>query len=188
MVNMSPSWGPEELRDIESVRYWEDMNKKFPGNDEILKKAMDGIKQIGRDNARTPVQWSGTEANAGFTTGKPWIRVHDRYPEINVESQVKDNSSILSFWKQMLKLRKEHADLLCHGRFELYDFDNLETLTFFKHGERDSVLVTLNFTDMDQPIVIPPPMKKRDLELLIANVDSPSKQLTAWEGRVYVVR
>ena len=45
---------------------------------------MDQIRHIGRDNARTPMQWND-EAEAGFTTGQPWLAVNPNYKEINVE-------------------------------------------------------------------------------------------------------
>lgn len=38
------------------------------------KEAFRRIKAKSRDNSRTPMQWSDTE-QAGFTTGKPWLKV-----------------------------------------------------------------------------------------------------------------
>jgi oligo-1,6-glucosidase len=188
MVNMPPSWGPEELRDIEAVRYWEEMSEKYSDDEEMLRKAMAGIKLVGRDNARTPVQWDSSP-NAGFTTGKPWIRVHDNYEEVNVEAQLKNENSILAFWKRMLKLRKEHADLLVHGKFEIVDFDNTKTFTFTKIGENGGkVLAVLNFTADAQEVNIPSALNTQDLQLLTSNVDEPGNQLSAWEGRVYLAR
>jgi glycosidase len=188
MVNMPESWGPEELKDIESVRYWEEMSTKFAGDEAILKKAMAGIKKTGRDNARTPVQWDSS-ANAGFTTGKPWIRVHDNYPDVNVEAQLKDENGILSFWKRILKLRKEHADLLARGKFDVHDFDNLNVFTFTKTSDSgDMLVVTLNFTGDEQPADLPLELKSKNKDLLIASGDTVGERLGAWEGRVYLIR
>ncbi len=58
-----------------------------------------------RDNARTPMQWSG-EANAGFSTGSPWLKVNPNYVEKNVEAEENDASSVLSYYKKLLSLRK----------------------------------------------------------------------------------
>jgi alpha-glucosidase len=54
MVNTPKNWGPEELRDIASLNYLSEMEKKYPGDKEMSKAAMAGIQRVGRDNARTP--------------------------------------------------------------------------------------------------------------------------------------
>lgn len=68
-----------------------------------------------RDNARNPVQWN-SEANGGFSTGTPWMRVSPDYLECNVEAQVNDPNSLFSFWKTLLALRKEHEDVLVRSQ------------------------------------------------------------------------
>ena len=187
MVNIPLSWGPEEIRDIDSANYWEEMNQRYPGDEKMLKEALAGIQRVGRDNARTPVQWNAGP-NAGFSTGKPWIRVHDNYQEINVEAQERDPDSVLAMWKKILKLRKEHMDVLVHGQFEVHDYDNLSTFVYVKESAGKKVLVMLNFTDEEQPVNVPSSIQLQNLDLLIANVDHPGKKLTAWEGRVYIAR
>ena len=57
------------------------------------KDALDKIGRLSRDNARTPMQWN-TSSNAGFTTGIPWLRLNDNYPEVNVAAQEKDTDSV----------------------------------------------------------------------------------------------
>ena len=57
------------------------------------------------------LQWDASE-NAGFSKGKPWMRVHDDYKEWNVEAQRKDPNSVWAFWKRMLQLRKEYEALV----------------------------------------------------------------------------
>ena len=61
---------------------------------------------------RIPWQWDSS-AHAGFTSGEPWMRVNDDYQTWNVAAQLKDNNSVLSFWKHALKLRKAHEVLVC---------------------------------------------------------------------------
>jgi glycosidase len=62
------------------------------------------------------MQWD-TSANAGFTTGKPWMRIHDDYKEWNVEVQSKDPKSVNSFYKQLLKVRKDNLVMVSdHAR------------------------------------------------------------------------
>ena len=68
-----------------------------------------------RDNARTPMLWSD-EANAGFTTGKPWLRVHQDYQKLNVKAQQGVTGSTLSYYQQLIALRKapRFAETFCH--------------------------------------------------------------------------
>ena len=57
----------DEIEDIESINYAKESLEKGVELDTI----MDQIRHIGRDNARTPMQWS-KQPQAGFTTGQPW--------------------------------------------------------------------------------------------------------------------
>ena len=72
---------------------------------------MDQIRHIGRDNARTPMQWSKLP-QAGFTTGRPWLAVNPNYQEINVEAALADPSSIFYTYQQLVALRKEQDWLI----------------------------------------------------------------------------
>ncbi len=74
------------------------------------------IRRTSRDNARTPMQWSGRE-NAGFTeSGKPWLKLNGNYRDVNVEKEQGDAKGVLAFWKRMIRLRKEN-EILCSGDF-----------------------------------------------------------------------
>ncbi|RFU23807.1 hypothetical protein B7463_g12533, partial [Scytalidium lignicola] len=190
MINMPKSWPVEEYKCIKSVNHY-NMVKKLTNNDPAeLSKALKGIQQVARDHARTPMQWDSSE-NAGFTNGpgRPWMRVHDEYPSINVEKQISDPKSILSFWKQMLRLRKQYADLLIYGDYEVYDVENVDTFIFSKTYGGQYALVVLNFTAKEQGFENPMEEKKRGkLELLVSNVEDPVDTLKPYEGRVYLVK
>jgi len=57
-------------------------------------------------------QWDAS-SQAGFTSGTPWMRINDDYADPwNVEAQVKDEGSVLSFWKRALATRKEYEVLV----------------------------------------------------------------------------
>jgi len=64
-----------------------------------------------RDHARVPMQWDST-ANAGFTTGIPWMRVNDDYQTWNVEKERSDPTSPLNFYKTSLAIRKTYLSLV----------------------------------------------------------------------------
>jgi len=67
------------------------------------------IKTVSRDNARSPMQW---DAKGGFSTGKPWLRINHNQKNINVEAQIDDGNSILSYYKRLIKIRQQHPVLI----------------------------------------------------------------------------
>ena len=62
-----------------------------------------GGRGLGRDPERTPMQWSA-EANAGFTTSKPWLPIADDFMTVNVETQRKDVHSSFVMYRTLLEL------------------------------------------------------------------------------------
>ncbi|HEX6916139.1 MAG TPA: alpha-amylase family glycosyl hydrolase, partial [Chitinophagaceae bacterium] len=67
-------------------------------------------KNLSRDPARTPMQWDNS-ANAGFTTGKPWLRIDKSYRRVNVEVQKEDSHSTLSFYRKLIAFRQNEPSL-----------------------------------------------------------------------------
>jgi alpha-glucosidase len=65
---------------------------------------------LGRDPARTPMQWS-TAANAGFTSGAPWLPVADDFVSHNVETESADAKSILTLYRRLIQIRREQPAL-----------------------------------------------------------------------------
>lgn len=107
MVNPS-SWTFDELRDLEEIEYYNAVKERKGDLDDTLRQ----IQRIGRDNSRTPMQWSA-DVNAGFTTGTPWIKVNMDYTEWNVAAQLdKEDTSVFEFWKKLLSIRKTHPSLV----------------------------------------------------------------------------
>lgn len=122
---------PFELEDIDDIMTLDNYRYAvacgFPEE-----KAFAGCARESRDNARTPIQWSDAE-NAGFTTGKPWLKVNPNYPEINVARQEKEYGSVLNFYRRLLCFRKseEYRDLLTYGTFEPM-YEDQEKIFAFK--------------------------------------------------------
>jgi len=145
---------------------------------------MKGLQVLGRDHARLPMQWDRS-THGGFTTAeKPWMRVHDLYPEINVERQEQNPGSVLTFWKRMIRLRKEKKDLCVYGIFDLLDEENENTFVFTKTSLQGRLLVALNFSrDPRDFEIVDVPGK---WALLVGNYDDESAGLLRpFEGRVY---
>lgn len=103
-----------ELRDIESIRYYEEAEKAG-----IKEKAWDAILKKGRDNARTPMQWEDS-VNAGFSDATPWLAVNENYHKINVEKALADTDSIWYFYQKLIAF-KSGNDTAIYGDYkELY--------------------------------------------------------------------
>lgn len=123
------------------------------------KEALQAASAFSRDNARTPVQWN-TEKNAGFTTGTPWLGVNPDYKEINVESQLMDSDSLLSFYKKMTALRKtqEYKDTFVYGSFKPYKEDQ-ENLIAYTRTEEKNILVMGNLQSQPRNVELPGEVK-----------------------------
>jgi oligo-1,6-glucosidase len=98
----------------------------------------------GRDNGRSPMQWSSS-ANAGFTTGVPWLKVNENKTEINVEAAEKNANSTLNYFRKMAKLRKDHKDVLVYGKYTLLDTNNPDVYAYTRESAGEKVLVLLSF-------------------------------------------
>ncbi|KAF4618418.1 hypothetical protein G7Y89_g14885 [Cudoniella acicularis] len=189
MINAPKDWPIEDYKDIESVNYYNSVAQRTNNDPKALGHVMKSIQILGRDHARLPMQWDSTPY-AGFTGKKDgaWMRTHDLYKEINVASQLNKPSSVLNFWKKMLKTRKDYKDLFIHGQFDAFDMQNQETFVFGKRFGNDRAVVALNFTDEEQ--VFKRPDVGGKMELLVGNVeggDGSEEKLMPYEGRIYLV-
>jgi alpha-glucosidase len=186
MINAPKDWSIDEYKDVEALNYWKEaVQLSEDGTDPTRKeRIMHGLQIMARDHSRLPFQWDSSE-NSGFTTGKPWMRTHDLYKEINVELQINDPDSVLSFYKQMLRLRKEHKDIFVYGGFKLIDAENLNTFAFRKHYQDKTAFVVLNFTAALQPL--PAEIVSASPNMLASSYQKPdSRTLQPYEGRVYI--
>ncbi|RVU97366.1 alpha,alpha-phosphotrehalase [Coriobacteriales bacterium OH1046] len=91
----------DQYRDVESTNYYGILRGEGMGEGEALAI----LAERSRDNARTPMQWSA-EKCAGFTAGTPWIEVAGNYHEINAESQLGDEDSVLAYYRRLIRLRR----------------------------------------------------------------------------------
>jgi glucan 1,6-alpha-glucosidase len=133
----------DELDDIEELNMIEERRAKG-FSDEALMKA---IRQVGRDNARTPMQWDLT-ANAGFTTANPWLAVNPNYTEINVASNLDDKNSVFYTYQKLIALRKTQ-DWIINGDFEL--LESVENVfAYLRKFDSKQYLIVVNLSDVDE--------------------------------------
>lgn len=119
------------------------------------KEALSCISRYSRDNARTPVQWNDS-ANAGFTSGNPWLPLNPNYKEINVASQENDPNSLLSFYKELIALRKnpEYKETVVYGEMIPYLEEQHNLMSYYRKGDK-TLLVLGNFQKEPQTVKLP---------------------------------
>ena len=170
----------EDYKDCEIINMYHERLEKGYSKDEIMKS----IYAKGRDNARTPMQWDDS-ANAGFTTGTPWIKVNDNYDKINAKSQVDDPDSIFSCYKKLVQLRKDYP-VFVDGKFTLLLEDDENIFAYSRKNEEKTMLVVCNFFDKE----IPMPLAKEceGMQVLISNYKDTSDMsvLRPYEARMYI--
>ena len=109
-------------------------------------QALQVVSLYSRDNARTPFQWDGSP-NGGFSGAKPWLKVNPNYREINVRAQQGDSDSLLSFYKKLIRLRKDPqwADAAVYGRTVPLMEEKTGLMAYLRKGEDRDLLVLGNF-------------------------------------------
>ncbi|KAF2402130.1 glycoside hydrolase [Trichodelitschia bisporula] len=145
--NFSADWPMEEYKDIESIKYWEWAKSTFANDPAKLEEMRLGLWAKARDNSRTPMQWDGS-ANAGFCPEgvTPWMRVNDDYQTVNAAAQVGRSDSVHAFWKQALKLRNQHEDLVLYGNFDLLERNSKEVVAWRRSMPGEEWVVVMNFS------------------------------------------
>lgn len=101
-------------------------------------------KNLSRDPARTPMQWDNS-SNAGFTGGKPWLRIDRKYHRYNVESEKNDPYSMLSYYKKLINLRQSEPCLMTGDYVPLYS-DNQMIAYLRRLKNEPCFLIVLNMS------------------------------------------
>ena len=107
---------------------------------------------VGRDPARTPMQWDGG-LFAGFSTHEPWLPLTPEHETRNVATMSGDDASILSLVRNLLHYRRGHASL-SEGAWRPLSRDK-SVLAYERRGDDDQTLVVLNFTDSPRVWSVP---------------------------------
>lgn len=171
----------EEYNDVST----KNMYRERMANGDTHEAIMQDLWQTSRDNSRTPMQWS-EEANAGFSTGAPWIGMNPNYTEINVDLQLADEASILNYYKAMIRLRKQH-EVLVYGRYDLLMADDSQVYAYTRTLDDAQFVIVANLTE--EPASIEALLDLvQDAEIVLGNSDSEGLELAAFEARVYKIK
>ena len=143
MTNV-PFKGIADFRDLDSINaYWELTGKGIFKEEEMLRF----LRYKSRDNARTPMQWDASP-NAGFTEGEPWIMVNPNYGEINAADQIGRDDSVFSFYKELVKLRKEKP-VIVNGEYRLLDPESEDVFVYERSFHEEHLLVVCSFAEKE---------------------------------------
>ncbi len=164
----------EEYNDLESKNQYQISINAGLSNEEALKICY----EHSRDNARTPMQWS-SEKNAGFSEGKPWLKVNPNYKEINVESQINNEDSVLKYYRKLVALRKskEYKEIFTYGDFEPAYLDKNKIFAFYRELNDTKILVAANFSEKEMTLEL----ENDNNKVLLSNIndlDTVDKNLT----------
>jgi oligo-1,6-glucosidase len=165
----------DQYRDIETLNHVAVAKTVGTGSDEDL---LAGIAAMGRDNARTPMQWDASP-HAGFTTGTPWISVNENYPTVNAEAERADPDSVFHYYRALIALRHDDP-VVALGDFTMLLPDHEHVYAFTRRLGDVTLTVLGNFSGEVQEIGL-------DLgELVLGNYGEPAgPALRPWEARVH---
>lgn len=107
-------------------------------------EALACVWKYSRDNARTPMQWNAS-ANGGFSEGTPWLSVGSSYLTVNAEAEEKDPDSVLSWYRALNAMRKEHP-VFIDGTYEELMADSEEIYAYRRENEEETAVILINFT------------------------------------------
>lgn len=128
----------EEFDDVESINKYNELIKFLPKN-----IAVKMLNFGSRDNARHAMLWDNSKY-AGFSETEPWITMHSRAGEINLENDLKSDKSVFRFYKNLIALRKK-SPALTQGKFELISNKNDNFLAFCRKYKNQVLTVVCNF-------------------------------------------
>lgn len=167
----------EDYNDIESINMYKDRISKGYSYEEI----MNSIYKKGRDNGRTPMQWDYS-ANAGFTTGKPWLAVNKNYREINAAKALEDKNSVFYHYKKLIEIRKSNETII-YGDYKLLCEDDKNVFAYIRELDGDKILVVCNFYGEETEFKYDGTFN--DAEILLSNYDDSSVSIDKLQLRPY---
>lgn len=184
MTNM-PFPSIEDYDDVAAKNLYQTKKAKGMAHDDI----MEILWNTSRDNSRTPMQWS-REAQAGFTTGKPWMKINPNYTSINVADQEQDAHSILNYYKKMIALKKEQ-EVFTYGTYDLLLPEDEQVYAYTRTLNDQQAVVIANLTDQTAFFETEDPLSSSQMVLSNTIVtfhnNVSSFPLKPYEARVYLM-
>lgn len=166
----------DDYDDVSMRNYYKQERAKGKSHDEVMQV----VWSQGRDNSRTPMQWSDV-SNGGFSTcEQTWMKVNPNYKQINVKEQEKDDSSILNYYRRMIELRQKNKTFI-NGAYELCDANDERIYMYKRLDEKATFTVVVNLSEESKAF--------EEISLgrcVLSNYKTnTSNQLQPYEARVY---
>ncbi|MFM4875078.1 alpha,alpha-phosphotrehalase [Aeromonas veronii] len=160
----------DDYQDVESRNIFAIKQAEGMSEAEIL--AILGAKS--RDNSRTPMQWSAA-ANAGFTSGTPWLKPAANYPEINAEAALADQHSVFWHYRDLIAIRKVHP-IFTVGDYQELLAGHPQIWAYARRANGQTLLVVSNFYGEPVEFALPAELQSAQGRLLLGNYpDSPAQ-------------
>jgi alpha-glucosidase len=129
----------------------EDVNVPAQETRDPLAHASASVR-LGRDPERTPMQWSAAP-NAGFSAGQPWLPIAADYEETNVQQQKQDDTSLLTFYRRLLDLRRKEPALQIGHYLPAGQKKNL--FAFVREHDETMLLIAVNLGTTRARLTVP---------------------------------
>jgi oligo-1,6-glucosidase len=176
-----------DFRDIQALNYYAQAAAR---GDVDLAALLRAMSKMSRDQARTPVQWDAS-ADAGFTSGTPWIAVNPDYTTVNAAAQVGQPGSVYEHYRKLIELR--HTDpVVIDGDFELLLPDHPAIWAFLRHGPDTELLVAANFSADVAGAALPLDRDWAEAAVVLTNLPDqeplqppPDLKLRPWESVIW---
>lgn len=168
----------DQYRDVESTNYYDILCAEGKSAEEALHI----IGERSRDNGRTPMQWDASEF-AGFTTGEPWLSIPANHSYINVETEERDEDSILAYYKKLVQLRKDH-EIIADGDIHFLETGTDDVIAYERTLGEEKLTVYCNLREYEVPFA-----DLAEGEVLISNYaadELSDNMLKPYEARVIV--
>ncbi len=137
----------DQVDDIESRNAYQELLAQGLSQ----KEALAAINKVGRDNARTPMQWDASP-NAGFSQGQPWLAVNPNYQTINVAQALADPNSIFYTYQKLIELRNNNP-LVVLGDYQLLK-TSPEVFAYYRTYQEQKWLMVANLSHKENSIEI----------------------------------
>jgi oligo-1,6-glucosidase len=170
---------------VEALNHWAEV----VANGADQPAALASVRAMGRDNARTPVQWDATPT-AGFTTGTPWLALNPNRSWLNVAAQVDDPESVLAHYRRLIRLRHE-LPVLAEGDFAGLLENDPDLWAYVRVADRQRLLVIANCSRTPREVEVGDGWT--GARLLLGNLPGTAAalqgdrlRLAAWDARIYL--
>lgn len=169
----------DEYDDIQVKNAWNALLTPALMPGDLKQKFLETANRIARDHARTPMQWSDA-LNAGFTTGpRTWLKVNPNYRNINVADQLVRGSSVLQYYKKLLRFRRQ-TPALHEGTYRDLLPEHPRVWAFERKLADNTFVLVANFSDQPSAIDISIPGV-----VVISNYSDFTDELRPFEARIY---